>query len=188
MTSSLEDELALRYQQKGDRGDFEALCRLLLPALQRHLLVLTRGHRHDAEDLQQEVLMALYHSLPEFRFQSSVKTWVWRLTHNVAVGQMRSWMRRRAREDRHHRAEAPLKPTEDPQQEVEKNFEVLRVRAALNRLGEQERSLIYLKEMEGLSMEDLALVFQAPVGTIKSRLFRAKSSLAKALEQEDRHG
>lgn len=188
MSSCPEEELARRFQERGDRRDFEQLCRLLLPGIQRHLLVLTRGDLTDADDLQQEVLVALYQSLPRFRFESSVRTWASRLTHHIAVGQMRSWIRRRRREDKHHRWETPLKSPEDPVAEVESAAQVAQVHRVLGQLDERDRSLIHLRELEGLSLEELAQVFQVPVGTIKSRLSRAKQALARRWEKEHLYG
>jgi RNA polymerase sigma-70 factor (ECF subfamily) len=163
---------------------FVALVRPLLPQIRRHLLVLTRGHHDDTEDLQQEVLIALHRELPRFRHESALSTFVWRVTHNVAVGHLRSWARRRRREERHALGEFALQPQFDPTEALERGDRSARILAALSRLEERERSLVYLKEIEGVPLQELATVFGVPLGTIKSRLSRAKDKLAHELRQE----
>jgi RNA polymerase sigma-70 factor (ECF subfamily) len=148
------------------------------------LLVLTRGNRADTEDLQQEVLLTLYRDLAKFRAEASLSTFVWRVTHNVAVSHLRSWGRRRRREERQALGEVALQRTEDPAEAVEQRQRGEAILAALARLDEKERSLVYLKEMEEVPLQELAVIFGTKVGTIKSRLSRAKEKLAVEFRRE----
>jgi len=164
--------------------EFEAQLRPLLPQIQRHLLVLTRGNHADTDDLQQEVLLALFRDLPKFRAEASLPTFVWRVTHNVAVSHLRSWGRRRRREQKQALGEVALQRTDDPADAVERTVRGHAVLAALARLEERERSLVYLKEIEDVPLAELAVVFGTKVGTIKSRLSRAKEKLAVEFRRE----
>lgn len=135
-----------------------------------------------AEDVVQEAMIKAWRSLAGFRGESSQRTWVLRITHNCAIDAIR---RRReqltAPEDL---PEGGSGAGEDPAARVAGRDDLAVLGAALSALDATSRSIVVLREVEGLSYAEIAEALQLPVATVKTRLLRAR----RALEQAVRHG
>jgi len=174
-------------------GDPQAFGRLvaLHEAMVYNLASRLLGDREEARDLAQEVFLQVYRTLGRFEGRSSLRTWIYRITVNLCRNRQRSWMRR-------HRGRAcrldELTPAEQAQlgtgrPEIETPFEQLRrterarvVQDALLTLSFDHRAILSLREIEGLSCEEIAATLSLPEGTVKSRLARARDRLRMALE------
>lgn len=164
-------------------GDVRAFERLIEP----HVATLRRFARafchnpSDADDLAQEALLRAFRALPKFRGDAALSTWL----YTVARSTFLDWRRSRAA----HAAalEDPLvdeRPADEPRQDelLQGRLEAERLWAALRRLDPRFRTVVVLFDIEGLSYEEIAAVEDVPVGTVRSRLSRARRHLLELLE------
>ena len=171
----------------GDEAASEQLVlghhRLVL-SLATHLL----GDREEALDLSQEVFLRVFRTLHSFRGQSSLRTWIFRIVVNQARNRQRWWRRRHQAaqvsfEDyiRSH-GEGVLGADETtPERAVSGRELGARLHAALQRLPFDQRTAVVLREVDGLSYGEIAFSLGLPVGTVKSRLTRARQALRAEL-------
>ena len=145
------------------------------------------GDREEALDLSQEVFLRVFRTIHRFRGQSSLRTWIYRIAVNQARNRHRFW-RRRHRADQvsldqhvamHGDVFSGLGPT--PERVLAQKELAERLRVALNRLPFDQRTAIVLREVDGLSYEEIAYSLQLAVGTVKSRLTRARQALRAEL-------
>jgi RNA polymerase sigma-70 factor (ECF subfamily) len=193
---------ALTWTDAGDReaalitqcvaGD-DAACSELVSEHQRmvyqlalHLL----ADHNEALDLSQEVFLQVFRTLPRFRGHSSLRTWIYRIVVNQAKNRQR-WWRRRFRSaqvslDAHMEAhgELPARETSiSPDRVLGRKELASRLRTALLALPFDQRSAIVLREIDGLSYEEIAYSQDVAVGTVKSRLARARELLRAELRE-----
>ena len=169
------------------RQEFEALVRPHLDALYRLAYRFT-GQSHDAEDLVQELMLRLYRSPEDLSAIGELRPWLLRVLHNLFVDQWR------------HRRRTPLghlhpEPWDEllsnqatgstPERDIYTAELRQQVLAALYRLHKRQRALLVLHDIEGRSLPELAGLLQLPVGTLKSRLFRARRQLRAALGERN---
>lgn len=175
-------------------GD-EAACTRLVTDYQRmvfqlglHLL----GDRQEAMDLSQEVFLRVFRTLPQFRGQSSLRTWIYRIVVNQASNRQR-WWRRRFRTaqvplDDHlllHGELSDARSSAMPDRVLQQHETATRVWTALSALPFDQRAAVVLREIDGLSYEEIADSLGIAVGTVKSRLARARLSLRQALREAE---
>jgi RNA polymerase sigma-70 factor (ECF subfamily) len=145
------------------------------------------GDREEALDLSQEVFLRVFRTIHRFRGQSSLRTWIYRIAVNQARNRHRFW-RRRHRADQvsldqhietHGDVFSGLGPT--PERVLAQKELAERLRVALNRLPFDQRTAVVLREVDGLSYEEIAYSLGLAVGTVKSRLTRARQALRAEL-------
>jgi RNA polymerase sigma-70 factor, ECF subfamily len=176
--------------QRCAAGDEDA-CAALVDEHQRlvyqlalHLL----GDHNEALDLSQEVFLRVFRTIHRFRGQSALRTWIYRIAINQARNRMRWWRRRRRGQqvslDDHVRAhgELPSESATTSPERVYRQKEVAgRIWQALEALPFDQKTAIVLREIDGLSYDEIAFSLGVAVGTVKSRLARARGSLREAL-------
>ncbi|MCS6777249.1 MAG: sigma-70 family RNA polymerase sigma factor [Chloroherpetonaceae bacterium] len=170
MTAREERQLVKRIQS-GDRHAFERLLDAYETRIYRLAMRFT-GNETDAEDLTQEIFLAVYHGLTRFRGDSAPGTWIYR----VAMNHCLEFRRKRRPEQVPLEEEIALTSTdwrEDPLRSVEQRELAARVESALNRLSPAQRDVVVLHELQGLTYQEVATVLDVPVGTVKSRLANA---------------
>lgn len=165
-------------------GEFEALVRPHLDSVYRLAYRFT-GHREDAEDLVQELLLHLYRGPQNLAQIAALRPWLKRSLYHLFVDQ---WRRRQRTPFGHlhnepwealfENAVSTAAPERDTQA-AELRHQVLH---ALYALGKEHRALLVLHDMEGRELPELADLLHLPLGTLKSRLFRARRKLRKALD------
>lgn len=158
---------------------------LLAPELDRVYAVCRRmvGRREDAEELAQDALVKIIRGLPAFDGRSSLSTWMTRVTINACL----SWMRTRARKtvQKTIRLEQPeLIPEEPGSPAGVQSDEHAAVERALDRLKPEHRAVLVLRDVRDLDYEAIGASLDLPIGTVKSRLFRARAALRRELESE----
>ena len=174
--------------RRGDADAFEAVAREHAPRLFRMALRLTR-RREDAEDLVQETLVRTLPRLRSFEGRASVSTYLFRALGNLWKNRLRAksrsrvveWFRRGSRED----GEAELDPPDPrplPSERLEAADRAADVRQAVERLEPERRLTLLLREVQGMSYEEIAAATRVPVGTVRSRLARAREELRRLLE------
>ena len=181
-TTRPEAEL-VALAQKGDQAAYGALVRSHQDRIYRHLLNLT-GSREDALELAQEVFIKAWQALPTWRPDAQFHTWVYRIASNAALDVLR---RRKvvqfvALEDDY---DAPSQQP-GPEAQLQGRQRLRNLDAALARLPAEQREIILLREVEGLSYDELAAALAIDEGTVKSRLARARVALAASDERMDR--
>jgi len=151
-----------------------------------HLL----GDRDEALDLSQEVFFSVFRTIKNFRAQSALKTWIYRIVINQARNRQRWWRRRHKSEqvslDQHVAAHGDLRQPGDhtaPDRAYARKQMAERLWAALDRLPFDQRTVIVLREVDGLSYEDIAVSLDVAIGTVKSRLTRARHTLRNELRE-----
>lgn len=156
------------------------LTRRHADAVYRVALSVTRSHEQ-AEDVAQDALLKAWQALPTFRGDAPLKNWLLRITHNTAISALRK--RRDVNLDPMEMPEAPSPDHLSVESRVEDRVSVGAFEDALQELDELSRSVVVLREVEGMSYEEISQVLDVPLPTVKTRLLRARRLLATALEE-----
>ncbi len=134
-----------------------------------------------AEDVTQDTMLKAWTALPTFRGESSMRGWVMRIAHNTAISTLRS--RRAFVTDPVDLPEAVDMPERLPEQRVENSQVMDDFERALDLLDDLSRSVVVLREIEGLPYDEIARLLGVPLPTVKTRLLRARRKLASALRE-----
>ena len=182
----IDRELVARAQ-RGDKRAFE----LLVEKYQRKLArLLSRFIRDPAEveDVTQEAFIKAYRALPAFRGDSAFYTWLYRIGINTAKNYLMAMGRRAPTSTEVEADEAEgfeegeqLRDINTPESVLLSNEIAETVNSTIERLPEELRTAIQLREIEGMSYEDIARVMDCPIGTVRSRIFRAREAIAEQL-------
>lgn len=165
-------------------GDGAAFGKLVLKYQDRLFNTLTNvtGSREDAEDVAQEAFVQAYLKLSSFRRDSAFYTWLYRIAFNVAVTRQRKKRPARSLEATREAGGAePIDGGDSPDERMLREERSQRVHAALAAVSEEHRAILVLREMEGCCYETIAEVLDLPVGTVRSRLHRARMQLKDQL-------
>jgi RNA polymerase sigma-70 factor, ECF subfamily len=147
------------------------------------------GDRDEALEVSQEVFLRVFRTIQRFRGQSSLRTWIFRIVVNQARNRQRWWRRRHRRQqvslDEHIAAhgDLPAVDTASPERELDRKQLAERLWGALDSLPFDERTAIVLREVDGLSYEDMAFSLGVTLGTVKARLTRARRTLRASLQE-----
>ena len=181
------DQRLVERAQRGDKRAFE----LLVLKYQRKLgRLLSRFVRDPAEveDVTQEAFIKAYRALPGFRGESAFYTWLYRIGINTAKNYLVALGRRAPTSTGFDNEEAEgfedadqLRDSSTPESELEGKEIAATVNRAMDALPKDLRTAITLREIEGLSYEEIANVMNCPVGTVRSRIFRARDAIAAEL-------
>jgi RNA polymerase sigma-70 factor (ECF subfamily) len=188
---SRRDYALLQRCQDKDRAAFDEIVSLYQGKIYNYILRMT-GNRDDADDLTQEVFVRMYTSLPSFRNQASLSTWLFRIASNLCIDRFRRNKKHKAiaysldetvADDEGHTENRGNIPdlTYEPQSLLVRSEITGQVEKALHALPEKLRAVILLYDAEGLPYEEIARVLGCPLGTVKSRLFNARLQLRKEL-------
>ncbi len=181
------DQQLVERVQRGDKHAFD----LLVAKYQRKLgRLISRFVRNasEAEDVTQEAFVKAYRALPGFRGDSAFYTWLYRIGINTAKNYLLANKRLPPTSTPFDTEEAEsfeeaglLHEVSTPENELMSKQVVNTVQQALQQLPEDLRSALTLREIEGLSYEEIASVMNCPVGTVRSRIFRAREAVAEKL-------
>lgn len=178
----LPDRDLVRRCQGGEREAFDEL-------FQRHqdkiynFVYRSCGHAEDAGDITQRVFINVFRKIGEFKGDSAFSTWIYRIAFNQSVSFARGRKQREVplytRED-----EPAAEPAEErsPSAPLETEETRRKVQQALDQLGEEDRNIILLKDLQGHSYDDIAEILGIPKGTVRSRLHRARMDLKTKLK------
>ena len=171
-------EAAILAAAKGDAASRDAAFGQLFRALREPVLGLclhVTGRRADAEDAMQEVFLAVHRALPRFRGEARLTTWIYRIA-------LRASLRCKARRPASHALDSDW-PVADGEPHMAWREEVRRLLSAMQRLSAEQRAVLSLFAIEGLSHREIADVLGVPEGTIWSRLHKARRSLAEQIDR-----
>ncbi|HEU0037366.1 MAG TPA: sigma-70 family RNA polymerase sigma factor [Kofleriaceae bacterium] len=148
------------------------------------------GDRNDLDDLVQEVFVIAFRGLERFRGDARLSTWLYRICVNVALGRIRTRKRRPPPIGVHDLDSATADPSlterpETPERSLERRQEQERVYRALEMLAPKKRIVLYLHEIEGLDLREIAYLVDSNPVTVRTRLFYARREFYKILAGED---
>jgi RNA polymerase sigma-70 factor (ECF subfamily) len=184
MSNKASDSKLVKRVQKGDKGAFD----LLVLKYQHKIVNLVMRYVRDPElalDITQEAFIKAYRALPRFRGDSAFYTWMYRIAVNTAKNHLAAQRRRPLdveldlQDPEQYDLHAKLRETDTPEgvtlgKELKETVE-----RAIASLPEDLRTAIVLRELEGMSYEEIAQTMECPVGTVRSRIFRARDAIAK---------
>jgi RNA polymerase sigma-70 factor, ECF subfamily len=189
MTAEDTDALLVERVQRGDVRAFE----MLVVKYQRRVERLIGRMVRDVDlvaDIAQETFIRAYRAMPQFRGDSAFYTWLYRIAVNTAKKALMDRKRDpvvtesalfSVNDEETSRAESELSDGETPEGVLASKQIAQTVNAAIQSLSEDLRQAIVLREIEGLSYEEIADVMNCPIGTVRSRIFRARESIAQRL-------
>lgn len=182
---NLDQELVERVQ-RGEKAAFDILVRKY-----EHKLANVIGrYIHDPSevlDVAQEAFIKAYRALPNFRGDSAFYTWLYRIAINTAKNHLVAAGRRPPRDDieaqeaEQFESASGLKEYATPERQALRNELAGTIQEAIDELPEELRVAIVLRELEGLSYEEIATAMECPIGTVRSRIFRARDAIEKRI-------
>ena len=186
---SLTREQEVQIVQRVLQGDVNAFEKLVLE-YEKSVYAITQrmtGNAEDAADMTQETFIKAYNSLSSFRGDSKFSVWLYRIATNVCLDFLRSRSRKptvslSVEDDDGEEVELDIADeSQSPERLLERGLTRDAVRRGLNALSPEYRQILLLREIQGLSYEEIADVLTLEVGTVKSRIFRARKRLCAFL-------
>jgi len=187
MADQTSDQQLVERVQRGDRRAFD----LLVVRYQQRIVKLIMRYLHDpaeAQDVAQEAFIKAYRALPSFRGDSAFYTWLYRIAINTAKNYLVSLQRRPIDYDvdfqdpENYEANARLRDDETPEGMAMQEELRIAIERTIASLPEELRTAIMLREIDGLSYEEIAEAMDCPVGTVRSRIFRAREAIDKSID------
>ncbi len=181
------DQALVERVQRGDKAAFDLL---VLKYQNKVMNVISRYIRDHSEvqDVAQEAFIKAYRALPRFRGDSAFYTWMYRIAINTAKNYLVARGRRMpsvdidASEAEQYEGATGLKEQATPERMLLRDEVESTIYSAIENLPEDLRTAITLREIEGLSYEEIAQAMECPVGTVRSRIFRAREAIDKKLK------
>jgi RNA polymerase sigma-70 factor (ECF subfamily) len=185
-----DDDLLIELSQKGDRSAFDALIRKYEGRAYQYAFRLT-SNQDEASDIVADAFVRVYNALKNFRGQSSFGTWLYRILTNCYLDQ-----RKKERTRRHESLEANLTlegnevqrqfedESDGPAEILERNAREAAVQDALGKMPEYQQAMLVMYHVEMLTYEEISDALDLPIGTVKSRLNRARLALRDHLVQD----
>jgi len=189
MTAAQTDQQLVERVQKGDKRAFD----LLVLKYQHKILALISRYMRDQDEIQdvaQEAFVKAYRALPKFRGDSAFYTWMYRIAINTAKNYLVARSRRPPGTDvdvedaEYFEGPSALKDIQNPENALYGEELKQVVERAIKSLPEDLRAAVTLREFDGLSYEDIADVMECPVGTVRSRIFRAREAIDKQIQSQ----
>lgn len=189
MTAEESDLVLVKRVQRGDKSAFDLLVRKYQHKVVKLVLRYVRNPA-EAEDIAQEAFIKAYRALPQFRGDSAFYTWMYRIAINTAKNSLASRDRSPIAyeldltdPEESHSVQTKLQDPDTP--EGMALTEEIRgiVNSAIEGLPEELKTAIVLRELDGLSYEEIAAAMECPVGTVRSRIFRAREAIDKRLRE-----
>ncbi|ARD21554.1 MULTISPECIES: RNA polymerase sigma factor RpoE [Shewanella] len=187
MSGQISDQQLVERVQRGDKNAFN----LLVQKYQNKVMsLISRYIRNQADisDVAQEAFIKAYRALPNFRGESAFYTWLYRIAVNTAKNHLVSQGRKTpansvdAEEAEYYEGSDALKEFASPERLVLSDEINKVIFETLETLPEELKIAISLRELDGMSYEDIANIMDCPVGTVRSRIFRARESIDKKLQ------
>lgn len=187
MSGQISDQQLVERVQRGDKNAFNLL---VLKYQSKVISLISRYVRNQADvtDVAQEAFIKAYRALPNFRGESAFYTWLYRIAVNTAKNYLVSQGRRAPANDvdaedaEYYEGSDALKEFASPERLMLSDEIKKVIFDTLETLPEELRMAISLRELDGMSYEDIAIVMDCPVGTVRSRIFRAREAIDKKLQ------
>jgi len=191
MAARLDDNTAdLQLVERAKAGDTRAFDLLVVKYQSKVMSVISRylSRVDDIPDVAQEAFIKAYRALDKFRGDSAFYTWLYRIAINTAKNHMVTQSRRPSSDydiddPESIDKDSLMRDNADPQSQMAVDQLETAIKSALKALPEELRVAITLREFEGLSYDDIAAVMDCPVGTVRSRIFRAREQIDRVIDE-----
>ena len=180
LAEGIGDAECVKRVQRGDRECFEILVRSHQKAT-FNLVYRLLGDYDEAAEVTQEVFLSAYRAIDSFRGDANFSTWLYRIAFNHASTRRRTMSLARQRFSPLENTDIPNDNLVDPAQAVEQKEIQEQVQQALNHLDKQDAAIILLRDLQDVPYEEVAAMLEIPIGTVKSRLHRARRALKARL-------
>jgi RNA polymerase sigma-70 factor (ECF subfamily) len=185
-----EEAKIIRAVVDGNANAFEDLV-LEYQKQVYHIALKMTGNEEDALDLSQETFLKAFRTLPSFRGEAGFGSWLYRMTANLCIDFLRKKKRQGSEQILSLDAEEEdRRPTElpdlryEPQSALEKKETREKVQAGLQKLPHEQRLILVLRDVEGFSYQEISDALKIELGTVKSRIYRARAHLARLLTED----
>ena len=177
---AISDAECVRQLQRGETDAFETLIRRHQKTI-FNLVYRMLGDYDEAAEISQEAFLSAYRAIGSFRGESNFSTWLYRIALNHATTRRKSLNTRQQRNVSIETTEPMIDPHPGPAETMEKKEIRERVQLALNSLDPDDATVILLRDLQDVPYDEVARVLEIPVGTVKSRLHRARQALKTEL-------
>ena len=176
------DMLNLKRALRGDERAFEALISPYADATYR-LALRMMGNEQDAADMAQEALLRAWRSLSSYKGQSRFSTWLYRITTNVCLDELRKRKNNQnmSIQEMEESGMETVDPAETPEQALERGQLRQELQSAIGKLNEEQRAALVLRDVQSLPYEQIAEILNLNLNTVKSRISRARGALRAIL-------
>jgi RNA polymerase sigma-70 factor (ECF subfamily) len=180
------DQALVERVQRGDKAAFDILVRKYQHKIANLISRYVRDHS-EVQDVAQEAFIKAYRALPRFRGDSAFYTWMYRIAINTAKNYLVAKGRRLpstdidAQEAEQYEGAVGLKEHATPENMLLRDEVETTIFTAIDELPEDLRTAITLREIEGMSYDEIALAMECPIGTVRSRIFRAREAIDEKL-------
>ncbi|MCU0714369.1 MAG: sigma-70 family RNA polymerase sigma factor [Pirellula sp.] len=182
MESHLDDLELVESIRSGSTHHFVILVERHQNRIFQFALALLRN-RQDAEDVAQEVFIGAFRKLHSFEGRSSFFTWLRRLAYNASIDHLRKQKSRKSDLSTPDVSYLDASPSENPVSQLVERETVDAVRSAIDQLPEDQRAIVCMRDIDGMDYAEIASVLEIPIGTVRSRLHRARLELKNIFER-----
>ena len=169
-------EETIRKAAQGDLEAFEAIYKAHFGFVS-NVAFRVVNRVEDAEEVTQEVFLNIYHKLKTFRFESSLKTWIYRMTFNCAINYAKKIAKHRHQMVEYTDALEIQDSSDNVREKVNAEYHEKLIADLLGELNPQQRACIVLRSIEGLNYQEIAHVLKIPINTVRSRIKRAREAM-----------
>ena len=178
------DSVLIEKAKNGNKGAFSILVNKYYPRVYATLFSFTKS-KEDSEDLSQQTFIKVWQQLESFRGDSAFFTWVYRIAINLAKNFVASSGYKKQKINTSiEQAEIDISSFEDIESAVIHKQSLKEIKNFINTLPESLKTAFTLREVEGRSYEDISVITDTPIGTVRSRIFRARESIIDFMQKE----
>ncbi len=178
------DSVLIEKAKNGNKGAFSILVNKYYPRVYATLFSFTKS-KEDSEDLSQQTFIKVWQQLDSFRGDSAFFTWVYRIAINLAKNFVASSGYKKQKINTSiEQAEIDISSFEDIESAVIHKQSLNEIKNFINTLPESLKTAFTLREVEGRSYEDISVITDTPIGTVRSRIFRARESIIDFMQKE----
>ena len=182
--SNDNDSVLIERVKNGDKGAFNFLVNKYYPRVYASLFSYTKS-KEDSEDLAQQTFLKVWQQIESFRGDSAFFTWIYRIAINLAKNHFVSstFKKQKVNTSIEH-AEIEISSYENIEQVLMHDQSMIQIKEFINNMPESLKTAFTLRESEGKSYEEISLITETPIGTVRSRIFRARESLIDYMQKE----
>ena len=178
------DSVLIEKARNGNKGAFSILVNKYYPRVYATLFSFTKS-KEDSEDLSQQTFIKVWQQLESFRGDSAFFTWVYRIAINLAKNFVASSGYKKQKINTSiEQAEIDISSFDDIESAVIHKQSLKEIKNFINTLPESLKTAFTLREVEGRSYEDISVITDTPIGTVRSRIFRARESIIDFMQKE----
>lgn len=182
--SNDNDSVLIERVKNGDKGAFNFLVNKYYPRVYASLFSYTKS-KEDSEDLAQQTFLKVWQQIESFRGDSAFFTWIYRIAINLAKNHFVSSASKKQKLNTSiEQAEIEISSYENIEQVLMHDQSMIQIKEFINNMPESLKTAFTLRESEGKSYEEISLITETPIGTVRSRIFRARESIIDYMQKE----